>query len=187
MTLRALVCGALLGLAGACSAADMVYTYTGNVFDQNDITVEPSRLVAHFVFDFDHSPEAAKGIYTIKSWDVSGAGIHFNQATPSVMNGFSFKFDSNMKIVDWFMSGSNSQDWSVFISDSAAFDSNGHAWDMVAPYVMGGSYASVYDKPGVWTVSAAPVPEPSAYLMLIAGLACMAGFGRAVNQIKRKS
>lgn len=178
MTLRAIICGALFGIAGVCSAADMTYTYTGNFFEHNDLTAEPSRMVAHFVFDFDHSPQAADNIYAIKRWDVSAAGLSFNQATPSFLPQFKFAFDGNMNIVEWYMSEANTSGWSAFSSAAGRFSNGYPAEDFITPYVNWGQYASVQGKPGVWTASAAPVPEPAAYLTLIAGLACLAGLQR---------
>jgi hypothetical protein len=176
MIFRAIVCSALIGFAGTSSAGDLTYTYTGNWFEKNDITAEPSRLIAHFVFDFDHSPGAADHFYTIKSWDVSAAGMNFGTATPSFFFNPQFIFDSNMNVVEWKMADAKtSSDWSGFSSVSSGFSYDGRAMDLAASYVTAGPYASVYDKPGVWTVSAvAAVPEPSIYLSLTAGLACLA-------------
>lgn len=182
MMLRTFVCGVLLGIAGVCSAADMTYTYTGNLFESNNITATPSRLIAHFVFDFDHSPQAADNVYAIKSWDVSAAGLNFSQATQSHLARFKFAFDNNMNIVDWDLIDANTSDWSGFLSESGRFAYNGRAEDLAATNVTSGPYAAVQDNPGIWTVSAAPVPEPASYLSLIAGLVCLAGWRRRAGK-----
>jgi len=175
MIFRAIVCSALIGFAGTSSAGDLTYTYTGNWFEKNAITAEPSRLIAHFVFDFAHSPGADDHFYTIKSWDVSAAGMNFGPATKSFFFNPQFIFDSNMNIVEWKINDAKTaSDWSGFSSESAGFNYDGRAVDLAASYVTAGPYATVYDKPGVWTVSAAAaVPEPSTYWSLIAGLACL--------------
>lgn len=182
MTLRAIICGALLGIAGVCSAADVTYTYTGNLFDSNEMTAEPARLVAHFVFDFDHSPQAADHIYALKQWDVVTAGMHFSEATPYFLRNLQFSFDRDMHVVNWLFSEAATADASGFLSVSSGFSYDGRAVDIAAGNVTSGPYASVYDKPGVWTESAAPVPEPANYLLLIAGLACMAGWRRRAGK-----
>ncbi|HJV00600.1 MAG TPA: hypothetical protein VJ752_08635 [Burkholderiaceae bacterium] len=179
MTIRAIACGALLAIAGVSSAADMTYTYTGKLFEHNDITSVPSRLVAHFVFDFEHSPQAADNIYAIKHWDVEAAGLHFSEAMPMDLQFFRFNFDHNKKIVDWQFGAAEASRLSGFLSTSSLY---GQPMDLAGVDVISGPWASVYNNPGSWTVSA--VPEPAAYMTLVAGLVCVAGLRRRAGQRK---
>ncbi|MBA5638580.1 PEP-CTERM sorting domain-containing protein [Duganella sp. LX20W] len=173
MTIRAIACGALLGIAGICSAADTTYTYTGNLFEQNDITSTPSRLVAHFVFDFDHAVQGAGHSYAIKHWDVEAAGLQFSDAMPMFLQYFHFNFDSNKNIVDWQFSAADASHMSGFLSISSLY---GQPADLAGVNVISGPWASVFDRPGSWSVSA--VPEPATYLSLIGGLGLLAAVRR---------
>ncbi|MFP5393339.1 MAG: PEP-CTERM sorting domain-containing protein [Gammaproteobacteria bacterium] len=178
MSFRSIVSAVLLCAAGACSAQDQLYTYTGNTFDHNSITAEPSQLIAHFVFDFDHSPESASGIYSVKHWDATGAQLTFSSAQAGNDAHFRFQFDQNMNVTQWNLwvfGGQSGRSGMMSLSS----DSWLGAVDMVLYDAVSGPYATIYGVPGIWQISALPVPEPDTYAMLATGVALVAAARRA--------
>lgn len=175
MKLHLLASCALLCVSAMASAADQLYTYTGNPFTVNNIGAEPSRMVAHFVLDFD--TPAANG-YTIKQWDVSASGLSFSSTGSNRWLIGNFTFGNDKNITDWHFQGLSSNS-AGFLSATASSDPTSPFMEFVLPYVLFGPSAGHPVHPGTWTVSTLPVPtlpvpEPETYLMLAAGLAVVA-------------
>lgn len=162
-----------LATAGAAQAA--VYTYTGNTAAFDSIHSEPSRIVAHFDFDFENSYEAVNDVYTFKSWDVSYGCIKLSSAAGhDLWNRFTF--DAAMNVTGWYFSAGDPDVLGAVrsiqsLSENFIFFGPNEANDIAIvqdPF----RAAAVYGNPGVWSI-APSVPEPATYLMLGLGLAAV--------------
>ncbi|AXA89896.1 PEP-CTERM sorting domain-containing protein [Massilia sp. YMA4] len=182
MKLRSAVSAVALALVSVCSAQAAVYTYTGNIAEFDYINSAPTRIVAHFEFDFANSPMADYDIYALKSWDVSYGGIKLSSAAGNgLLNNFTF--DADMNVTGWFFNASDSLDYAQYtqniqsLSENFIFFAPNEAHDIILDTA--GS-AAVYRNQGSWSV-APSVPEPATYLMLGLGLAAV-GFASRKRQ-----
>lgn len=173
-----------LALVSVCSAQAAVYTYTGNLATFDTINSEPTRVIAHFEFDFDNWWSGAGNIYVFKSWDVNYGGIKLSSAAG---NGLSnrFTFDADKNVTGWFFNASDTPAYEPAkqsiqsISENFLFFSPNEAYDIVVirdPLEV----ASVHEAPGTWSI-APSVPEPATYLMLGLGLTAV-GFASRKRQ-----
>jgi hypothetical protein len=187
--LRSLAFTALFAMAGTAAAADKLYTYTGNTFDENHITSEPASLVGHFVFDFDNSPDAANGYYAMKRWDIGGAGIEFDSNQPrdpfvSFNPIFKFEFDDQGNPTKWaVILYGGSTGFGGLVSVKGFSDTN----DAVYYSATSGPFATVVNNPGTWSMSnVSPVPEPESLGMFGAGFALLAAVRAAKGRKKQQ-
>ncbi|WBS05607.1 PEP-CTERM sorting domain-containing protein [Pseudoduganella sp. SL102] len=176
MKLHQFALAAALAVAALGSAQAGIYTYTGNFATHDTIGDAPTRIIAHFEFDFENSPSAEYNAYEFKSWDVSYGSIHLSSAAGNgLMNRFTF--DTAMNITGWFFNASDTAEpWNYnaniqSLSDNFIFYAPNEAHD-IALLENPLRSAAVYGNQGTWTLAPA-VPEPATYLMLGAGLAAV--------------
>lgn len=182
MKIRSAVSAVALALVSICSAQAAVYTYTGNLSTFDSISSEPARIVAHFEFDFENSPDAGNYVYTFKSWDVSYAGIKLGSAAGSVLQNH-FTFDAEKNVTGWFFDATTDSETRALaiqsLSKDFLFFAPNDASDITiiqdplqAAFVIGAQ--------GTWSI-APSVPEPATYMMLGLGLAAV-GFASRKRQ-----
>ncbi|AVR97847.1 PEP-CTERM sorting domain-containing protein [Pseudoduganella armeniaca] len=183
MKLRSAVSAVTLALVTVCSAQAAVYTYTGNLATFDTINSEPSRIIAHFEFDFENSTMAQYDTYAFKSWDVSYGGMKFSSAAGNALFN-RFTFDAGKNVTGWYFDAfdveypDHTQNVQS-ISENFIFFGPNEAHD-IAIVKNPLETASVYGNSGTWSI-APSVPEPATYLMLGLGLAAV-GFASRKRQ-----
>lgn len=182
MKIRSAVSAVALALVSICSAQAAVYTYTGNLSTFDSISSEPARIVAHFEFDFENSPDAGYHVYAFKSWDVSYADIKLSSAAGHVLQNH-FTFDAAKNVTGWFFDATSDVDTRALaiqsLSKDFLFYAPNEATDIsVIQNPLAAAY--VFGAQGNWSI-ASSVPEPATYLMLGLGLAAV-GFASRKRQ-----
>jgi hypothetical protein len=167
--------------------ADVIYTYTGKLFDTFGGTAAcPSTCEITGSFTVSNalaanlSYNAAVANVTPIAYSFSNGTYNITQSDNPLQAFFSIGTNGSGAITQWvigIISADSTRSW-----DSDAPDPNTHVFDQTYLGGIGANYALNHNSPGTWSVSETPLP--ATWTMMLGGLA---GFGLLSAYRRRKN